>query len=178
MVQLASPCEQVLVPRATKRPAPGTTPPSQNARATVDRTSGWRLESRANRNHIYCHAGCPSTRGREDPSRCLEVSPEGIHATRGALRPRVRTERRLRVSGAWRAHASMPASMMTSQLEVREWKREEKDALQTAGTLRTCKPRQRSTSYSYTYAYIAISRSSIIGELASIWRYALEGKLL
>ena len=121
---LASPQKQVLVPRATKRPAPGTTPPTQNARAAVDRTSGWRLESRANRNHTILPRRLP-THARRTRGSIDILKSARIRSTPRA-EPPVRTLGRGvdgASGGAWQAPPSMPASTGTSQLAVRDAER-------------------------------------------------------
>ena len=74
--------------------------------------------------------------------------------------------------GARRAQAPTAASVRCGQYHARM--RSMKDSLRTAGTLRTCKPRQRST-FTRTHnqrdhTLYTVSGGNVMGELASIGR--------
>ena len=148
-----------------------------SARTTVDRTSGWRLESRANRNHtilprrLSIHAR--PTRGSIEVLKSARIrsTPRAEHPVR-TLGRRVDGAS----GGAWQAQPSMPASTGTGQLAVQDAERGEEHVLQTAGTLRSCKPSQRST---YGHIYACLHRRQWIKHCMGTRlhvRYALEGK--
>ena len=82
----------VLVPRATKRPAPGTTVPSCGGRKSTVPRGGVLIRGLVNTT-LFCHVGCPSTRGREDPPRVLKLEASAPASTTTRQHPKEDTSK-------------------------------------------------------------------------------------